>query len=102
MTITHNFDTEKFEEKKIDWKNRRITGLAVFSIVALIVIEIWVSHTVANFGEQFKSIETIKTSISSENKILENEIAKYSSISRIASQSATLGFISTKNIKYIQ
>ena len=102
MTIIHKFEPDKYEEKKINWRGRRISGVITLSVIALIVVEIWVSHTVANFGEKFKTIETVKKTLVSENKFLENQIAQRSSMQYIASQSAQLGFSAPKNIKYIR
>lgn len=102
MTIIHKFEPDKYEEKKINWRGRRISAVVVLCVMALVVVEIWVSHTVANFGEKFKTIESVKKTLVSENRFLENEIAEYSSIQYIASESASLGFTSPKNIKYIR
>jgi hypothetical protein len=101
MTIIHKFDTNKYEERKINWRGRRLSGVVILSIIALIVVEIWVSHTVATFGEKFSSIESVKRTIASENRFLEEEIAKNSAMQYVASQSATLGFTHPKDIKYI-
>jgi hypothetical protein len=101
MTIIHKFDTDKFEEKKINWRGRRMSGVIFLSVVCLIVIEIWVSHTVATFGQKFSSIESVKKTIASENRFLEEQIAQNSSLQYVASQSAALGFVTPKNIKYI-
>lgn len=70
-------------------------------IVILIIIEIWVSHSLVTYGEQFKDIESLSQKMASENQILENQIEILSSINAIASASAGLGMEVPKDIKYI-
>ncbi len=102
MTIIHKFEPDKYEEKRINWRGRRISGVVILSVITLVIVEIWVSHTVATFGEKFSNIESLKKTIASENRFLEQKIAEESSMQYVASQSATLGFSIPKDIKYIR
>lgn len=99
MTIIKNFEPEK-EERKI-FLPKKIIVLGGFFIV-LVVAEIWVSHTVVSFSQELKKIDQLKDDLSFENQLLENEIAKLSSLTSIATSSASLGFIKPKQVKYIR
>lgn len=99
MTITHTFETE-IEDKKRSFP--KITFMLIGVLVALGVVEIWVSHTLASYGEKFENIEKMKITLTLQNKILENRIASLNTLSEIATQSAELGFKKPQVVKYIR
>ena len=101
MTITKKFEPAK-EEKISRWKTRKYLFFAGSFLIALMIIEIWVSHRTSTYGEKMKEIEILQARISLENQLLENEVAKEGSIQRVASTSSTLGFITPKDIKFIR
>lgn len=101
MTIIKKLELEKKKQSQII-PSKGIIFLASFFISSLIVAEIWVSHTIVSLGEDFKDIENLQKSISSENLLLQNEIAKHSSLINVASKSASLGFSPTKKVQYIR
>lgn len=70
-------------------------------ITALVVVEIWVSHSVVTYGERYKEIEALQKTLENENQILENQIDKLSSLSLVASRSGSLGLKAPKEIQYI-
>lgn len=98
MTIIHKFEPEKEEKKNFP----KITVIFIVVLTILGILEIWVSHTLASYGQKFESMEKLKTTLSLENKILENEIAKLSTLSEIATQSASLGLGRAREIQYIR
>lgn len=98
MTIIHKFEPEKEEKKGLP----RLTIIFIVILAILGVLEIWVSHTLAQYGQKFESMAGLKNSLTLENKILENEIAKLSSLSEIATQSASLGLGKAREIQYIR
>jgi hypothetical protein len=98
MTIIQKFEPEKEERKKFP----KFTIIFIVVLVILGVLEIWVSHTLASYGEKFESMEKLKISLNLENKILENEIASFSTLYEIATKSATLGLTKAKDIQYIR
>ncbi|MBI2040279.1 hypothetical protein HYT18_04335 [Candidatus Microgenomates bacterium] len=98
MTIIKKFDPDE-RQKKFP---KKYFLLAVVSLFILTMVEIWVANTVAGFGENFAEISSLKQSLSLENQILENEIAKYASLNSVASQSAKLGFSKITSIQYIR
>ena len=71
-------------------------------LIFLVLAEIWVSHSLVTYGEQFKNIENLQTSIQGENQILENQIDELSSLNKVASSSSGLGMELPKEIKYIR
>jgi len=99
MTVIHKFETEEKNKSKLP---KRFSAVLGFGLIVLVVLEIWVSHSLNSFGEKYQNIESLQKTLSLENEVLENEIAKESSISKIASQSASLGFSSPTNIQYIR
>lgn len=98
MTIIKKFEPE---EPRKSFSKKYIT-LIVFSLSALMVLEIWVSNNVVTYGEKFEKLSMLQQSLSLENQILENNIAKQEALSRIASKSAELGFSSPESIQYIR
>jgi hypothetical protein len=98
MTITHTFETEEKVQKR---RFPKITIIFAVLLITLGILEIWVSHTLASYGEKFEGIEKLKITLNLENKILENEIAKLSTLSEIATQSGELGLKKSTNIQYI-
>ncbi len=97
MTITHKFDTDPVKRRF-----PKITLVVILALVSLGVLEIWVSHTLASYGEKFEGIERLRQTLSLENRILENEISTFDSLSNIASQSGTLGLNKPSDIQYIR
>ena len=60
MTITKKFEPEK-EQKVLLWKTKKFFGLIGFIFLILIIAEIWVANTLANFENQKnKSYQTKK------------------------------------------
>ncbi len=98
MTIIKTFDStdspKRFPKKYI--------VLTLFCLLTLTVVEIWASNTVVTYGDKFESLSKLSKSMEMENQILENVIAKDSSLNNIASKSSQLGFIKTESIQYIR
>lgn len=100
MTITKKF--EKTEEEKIAAKRTRfIIFIALLPVAVLSLLQIWVSHTTANFSGNIERIKLIEKTLTFENKIIENEIAEASSLAKIASESSQLGFLTPKSVEFI-
>ena len=98
MTIIKKFDPEKGQKKF----SKKYLVFAFIGLFILTLAEIWAANTVVNFGEKFAEIASLKQSIVLENHVLENEIAKYTSLSTVASESAKLGFLKPSSIQYIR
>ena len=68
----------------------------------LTLTEIWATNTVIAYGERFEKLSVLDKNLKTENQILENNIAKNSSLNSIASKSAQLGFYANQSIQYIR
>ena len=98
MTIIKKFEPE---EPKKGFSKKYISSLAIF-LFALILVEIWINNNVVVYGEKFENLSAVAKQINLENQILENQIAKYTSLGSIASKSAQLGFSAPESIQYIR
>ena len=96
MTIIKKFEPE--QPKKV-FSKKYISLVAIF-LFALTLVEIWTNNTVVIYGEKFEKLSTISKQLNLENQILENEIAKNTSLNSIASKSAQLGFSTPESIQY--
>lgn len=101
MTIVKKIEPET-EEKKVDWRSRKFLLILGTGLVALVFLEIWVSHTTAIFGVKFKELQDLQASLTLENQLLADQIASQSALQNIASQSATLGLKPPTDIQYIR
>lgn len=99
MTIIKKFDTDAVIKQKFP---KRWVILAVFCLLILGLLEIWVSNTTVIYGEKFEQMVALERVLAMENQILENEIAKNSSLISISSKSAELGFSPPSSIQYIR
>lgn len=98
MTIIKTFDTEE-NQKKFP---RKYMVLAAVCLFALVLVEIWASNTVIAYGEKYEKLSVMERNLKMENQILQNEIARNSSLNVIATRSSELGFLSPASIEYIR
>lgn len=98
MTIIKKFDTT---EPKRSFGNKYITVAGAFLFI-LMLAQIWASNNVVTYGEKLERLSVLSRSLSLENQLLENQIAKERSLVNIASQSAKLGFSEPESIQYIR
>ena len=98
MTIIKKFEPVEQKSKF----PKKYMALAVLSILALTVMEIWASNMVVTYGEKYEKLSSIQQALNLENQILGNEIAKQASLISVASKSAALGFYKLESIQYIR
>lgn len=98
MTIIKKFEPE-IEKKTY---SKKYIVLVIICLFALMLVEIWVSNNAASFGEKFAKLSQLTKTLSLENQVLENEIAKIESLKNVASRSAELGFSQPESIQYIR
>lgn len=96
MTIIKKFETK--EKKGLPKK----VWMVSLGLISLVILEIWVYNTTTEFGYKFDNISKDSQNLILENAILENEIAKQSSLMSVASVSASLGFKSAPVIQYLR
>lgn len=99
MTIIKTFETDESSGRKVFSK---YLGLVVAALFALILIKIWAGNSVIGYGAKYEKLAALEKNLRMENQILENEIAKHSSLGTVASKSAELGFSTTQSIQYIR
>lgn len=99
MTIIKKFGPKEIEKAKFPkiW-----VVLTSMFLLILVLIEIWVNNATVEYGSKFEKIMTFKQVLDTENQVLENEIAKNSSLISISSSSAQLGFSTPQSIEYIR
>lgn len=71
-------------------------------IVFAVVLEIWAVNRLATFGLQISELEKNKNTLVLENQVLENEIAKKTSLLEVSKEASGLGFEKIKQIEYIE
>lgn len=98
MTIIKKF--EPVEQKKNNYTKYIVIILA--SLFTLTIGEIWASNNVVAFGEKYEKLFALEKNLKMENQIIENEIAKNSSLNVIATKAADLGFSTAQSIQYIR
>ena len=98
MTIIKKFEPD--QPKK--GLSKKYIALSLVCLFVLMLIEIWISNNVVTYGEKFEKLSNLRKTLSLENQILENEIAKKQSLNDIASKSAELGFSEPQSIQYIR
>ena|SRR3989344_3032256 len=98
MTIIKKFEPEK-KQKGFSKKYIIIIAACLFT---LSLVEIWTSNTLVTYGAKLEKFSGLEKFLSLENQILENEIARNSSLNSIASESAQLGFLQPESIQYIR
>lgn len=94
MNIIAQIETNAWTRKKI---------LMFFGLILLIVavLEIWSVNRLATYGEQINRLERSKAALKLENKLLEYEIAKNSSLSESEKYAPYLGFDTTHQVEYL-
>lgn len=81
---------------------KKILLFVAILIVSLTVVEIWTMNRLSTYGERISKLEQAKKSLVLENQILENQIAKESSLKSIDAQSKALGFFRVGKVEYIK
>lgn len=97
MTIIKKFEPE---QQKSGFSKKYI--LVIIFLFGLTLVEIWTNNTVVIYGEKFGKLSELAKQLDLENQILENQIAKHTSLNSIASKSAQLGFTPPESIQYIR
>lgn len=93
---------KKFDPETQKKFPKRYTILTIVGLFTLTIIEIYASNTVVAYSEKYEKLSVLEKNLRMENKILENEIAKNSSLISIASKSAQLGFSNSLSVEYIR
>ncbi len=76
-------------------KKYLIFGILI--ILPLVLLEIWSVNRLATLGVEINKLENTSSALKLENQVLENEIAKRSSLQQIETASKQLGFQKVKS-----
>lgn len=98
MTIIRKIDQEKPSYKL----SKKITSFIGISMVLLVIAEIWINNSLITYGSRMEKISLLEKTLRMENQILENEVAKKTSLTSVATESAKLGFSSSEKVEYIR
>ncbi len=99
MTIIKKFEVVDQPKRKISKKIYIPLGIC---LTALIVMEIWINNMMISYSDKLQNISTLERALKMENQILENQVARYSSLYNLATESAKLGFSWGEKIQYIR
>ena len=70
---------------------------AVLIILPLVLLEIWSVNRLATLGTEINKLENTSSALKLENQVLENGIAKRSSLQQVEAESIKLGFQKVRN-----
>lgn len=93
---------ERFNLENKPWFRKKIIGLIILVVGLVAVLEIWTVNRLATYGEQLSKLEQIKGSLSTENELLENQIAEKSSLSHLSEQAAAEGFRPIRDVAVVK
>ena len=93
---------EKFSLENKPWFRKKIIGLIILIVGLVAVLEIWTVNRLATVGEQLSNLETIKISLSTENELLENQIAEKASLSHLSEQAVSEGFRPIRDVAVVK
>ncbi len=98
MTIIKKFE---LEERKKRFPKKYVCSI-VAGLFALMLVEIWASNNVVEYGEKLEKLSLLSKTLNTENQVLETEIASGKSLNNLASRTAELGFSMPESIQYIR
>ena len=98
MTIIKRID----QDKPNYTLSKKLTFFIGICMVFLIIAEIWINNSLITYGVKMEKISVLEKNLRMENQILQNEIAKKTSLVNVATESAKLGFSSSEKVEYIR
>lgn len=76
--------------------------IGMFCLGLLLLLQIWVSHSMITQGANLKKIEDLQNTLIEQNLSLTNSISSASAYLNIATRSGELGFSLPRNVQYIR
>lgn len=83
------------------YHRKRILISLVIALLTLIILEIWSVNRLATFGADLSKIEQARQDLTIENQILEDQIAKASSLQEVSKDAQVIGFGNFSNFSYL-
>jgi cell division protein FtsL len=82
--------------------NRKVIIFSLALILPFVILEIWSINRLATLGVEINKMDSTASSLRLENQVLENEIAKKSSLTTIEQSADILGFQHIKKVEKIE
>jgi type VI protein secretion system component VasK len=82
-------------------ERRRIIGGVLFVLAVLAVVQLWAANRLATQGTALADLEARARLVEEENQELNNRLTYFSSLARIASDSARLGLTEADRVVYL-
>ncbi|MFH0937016.1 MAG: hypothetical protein V1808_01860 [Candidatus Daviesbacteria bacterium] len=92
----------KQEEERPKKRLLKVIRVTVVLVLVIFFLEIWMMTRLSTYGNKIQELKQTKDAITLENQILENTIAKNSSLNLVEKKASQLGFGSIKNLEYIK
>lgn len=96
--MIHTQLLQKIEQSDL---KKRILLIIFILIIPAMLLEIWSVNRLATLGSKISSLEQAKVSLTLDNQVLEDEIAKKASLNQIENESQQLGFQKIKSVTYL-
>lgn len=81
-------------------KITRIIRLGGVVFIVVLVLEIWMANRLSTYGSKIEETKGAQSKLELENQILENEVARKSSLLSLEPKAASIGFNAVKNPQY--
>lgn len=92
----------KQSEEKTPKKTLKVIRIGVVIVAVFLFLEIWLVNNLSTFGGKIQQIKNAQAVVKLENQVLENRIAKNTSLNNVEEEAARLGFGSAKNLVYLK
>jgi hypothetical protein len=86
----------------LEKKKSRILAAVALLLLLSAFGKLMVSSTLAGRGQDLSELEAETARLTRENRIMQEDIAKSASLTKVASQSAELGLVKAKDLVYIE
>lgn len=81
---------------------KKVIFLLALLILLITILEIWSMNRLSTYGLQISQLERTKQSLTLENQVLENEIARRASLNKIEGNATYYGFSQVKKVEYMK
>lgn len=80
----------------------RLLKIAVVFILVALSLELWTANRLSTYGDKIQGFKDVQAHLELENQVLENIIARESSLNVLEKRAALLGFSSVKTFQYLR
>ena len=90
------------EQEQRPSKRKLILKCSVVIFVLVTILEIWLVNRLSTYGEKLSQIKLSQAILITQNQILENKLAKASSLNDLEKTATQLGFVESQSIDYLK